>query len=39
MEKYIYTSENQDFNDFLQETLARFNYRQFPTTKNSLFFF
>ena len=28
MEKYIKTSENQDLNDFLLETLAWFNHRQ-----------
>ena len=27
MEKYIQTSENQDLNDFLQETLAWIIYR------------
>ena len=27
MEKYIKTSENQDLNDFLRETLAWINYR------------
>ena len=28
MEKYIKTSENQDLNDFLLETLAWINYRR-----------
>ena len=28
MEKYTKTSENQDLNDFLLETLAWINYRQ-----------
>ena len=28
MKKYIKTSENQDLNDFLLETLAWFNYHQ-----------
>ena len=28
MEKYTKTSENQDLNDFLLETLAWFNYRR-----------
>ena len=28
MEKYTKTSENQDLNDFLQETLAWINYRR-----------
>ena len=27
MEKYTKTSENQDLNDFLSETLAWINYR------------
>ena len=39
MEKYIKTSENQDLNDFLLETLAWFSYRlRFSTTKNCLSF-
>ena len=28
MERYIKTSENQDLNNFLLETLAWINYRQ-----------
>ena len=28
MEKYTKTSENQDLNDFLQQTLAWINYRR-----------
>ena len=41
MEKYNKTTENQDLNDFLLETLAWINSGdnlQFPTTKNCFSF-